>query len=241
MASMTSTTPGTASPPPASSGDAPAPLRAGAVLALAFTLVLAFLVVSISYGFAREYGDTAADDVVVGGRALRDWGVGVVLVAGLALLVVALGRRSRGRRGLTVAAVATLVVTLVAVPAVAVVGVHRKYQAYPAVPDCTDGFGGGPAVPVVQAAQDAFEEIEHPGPFSGGGESGTNGCASQLMVRGDVDVAGAYGAVLPAVGWRLGRVEPELVQATRPGQRFSAARDQDGSWWVRIAPTDGVR
>ena len=82
----------------------PKPLRTGPVLALAFTLVLAFLVVAVSYGMAREYGDTSATDTVVATRALADWGVGVVLVAGLGALVVVTARRSRGRRALTSAA-----------------------------------------------------------------------------------------------------------------------------------------
>ena len=233
--------PGTPAPETHGPAAAPPMLRAGAFVALAFTLLLAFLVVGISYAIAREYGDTAADDTAVALRALRDWGTGVVLVAGLALLVVGLARRSRGRRGLTLAAVGTLVVTLLGVPASAVVGVHRKFEAYPAVPRCTDGFTGGPAVPVVRAVQEAFEGIEHPGPFSGGGESGIDGCASQLMVREDVDVTGAYRDVLPAAGWRLGAVEPDLVEATRPGLRFTATRDRDGAWWVRIAPADVVR
>jgi hypothetical protein len=241
MTSRAPAAPGTPAPGSSEPGDRPAPLRAGAVLALAFTLVLAFLVVSVSYAIAREYGDTAADDAVVARRALRDWGVGIVLVAGLAALVVGLGRRSRARGGLTLTAVTALVVTLLGVPAVAVVGVHRKYEAYPAVPDCTDGFSGGPAVPVVRAAQEAFEEIEHPGPFSGGGESGIGGCASQLMVREDADVAGVYRAVLPAAGWRLRAVEPDLVEATRPGLRFTATRDRDGAWWVRVAPASAIR
>lgn len=241
MTSRAPATPGTPTPGPSGPAPVPPQLRAGAFVALAFTLVLAFLVVSISYGIAREYGDTAADDSAVAGRALRDWGFGIVLVAGLAALVVGLGRGSRGRRGLTLAAVATLVITLLGVPAVAVVGVHRKLAAYPRVPACTDGFSGGPAVPVVRAAQDAFEEIEHPGPFSGGGESGMDGCASQLMVREDVAVAAAYRDVLPAAGWRLAAVEPDLVEATRPGQRFTATRDRDGAWWVRIAPAAAVR
>ena len=241
MTSRAPAAPGTPTPEPPGPATVPPQLRAGAFIALAFTLLLAFLVVSISYGMAREYGDTTADDTAVAGRALRDWGVGVVLVAGLAALVVGLGRRSRGRRGLTLAAVAALVVTTLGVPAVAVIGVHRKFDAYPAVPRCTDGFSGGPAVPVVRAAQAAFEEIEHPGPFSGGGESGMAGCASQLMTRDDVDVAGAYRDELPPAGWRLGAAEPDLVEATRGGLRFTATRDGDGAWWVRIAPVGSVR
>lgn len=218
------------------------PLRTGPVLALAFTLVLGFLVVAVSYGMAREYGDTSATDTVVATRALTDWGVGVVLVAGLGALVVVTARRSRGRRALTTAAVAAVTLTLLAVPAVAVVGVHRKFASFPEVPSCTEGFGGGPAVPVVQAAQAAFEELDHPGPFSGGGESGLDGCASQLMLRhDDVDVSAAYRGALREAGWRVDRVTPGRVEASRAGQRFSATRDGHGAWWVRIGPAADLR
>lgn len=241
MTSRAPAAPGTPAPEPPGPATVPPRLRAGAFIALAFTLVLAFMVVSISYGIAREYGDTTAEETAVAGRALRDWAFGIVLVAGLAALVVGLGRRSRGRRGLTLAAVGALVVTTIGVPAVAVIGVHRKFDAYPVVPRCADGFSGGPAVPVVRAAQTAFGEIEHPGPFSGGGESGMAGCASQLMTREDVDVAAAYRDVLPTAGWRLGAVEPDLVEATRGGLRFTATRDGDGAWWVRIEPVGSVR
>lgn len=242
MTSGTPRTAGTTTPEgsgPAAAG--PGRLRAGPVVALAFTLLLAFLVVGVSYAIAREYGDPSAGDLAVAGRALRDWAFGVVLVAGLAALVVVTARRSRGRRALTVAAAATVTVTLVGVPVVAVIGVHRKFDAYPTTPLCTSGFTGGPAVPVVRAAQDAFEELEHPGPFSGGGESGVDGCASQLMVDEDVEVAAAYQEALRAAGWQLGRVEPDRVEATRDGQRFTASRDRHDAWWVRIGPAGGLR
>jgi hypothetical protein len=227
--------------PTAAPAAPPARLHAAPVVALAFMLLLAGLVVSISYALAREYGDTSAGDAAVAGRALRDWAVGVVLVAGLAALVGVSARRSRGRRALTVAAVLVAAGTLLGVPAVAVVGVHQKFDAYPAVPQCTAGFTGGPAVPVVRAAQAAFEELEHPGPFSGGGEAGVDGCASQLMVDDDVDVTGTYRDALRATGWQVGRVGPDRVEATRGGQRFTAVRDRHQAWWVRIGPTGELR
>jgi hypothetical protein len=211
------------------------------VLLLALTLVAAFLVLSVSYGLTREYGDATAADATVAGRALRDGSPAILLVAGLAALAVGTARRSRGRRGLTMVALAAAVVTLAGVPAGAVVGAHQKLEGFPQVPGCTDGFTGGPAVPVVRAVQAAFEEIEHPGPFSGGGESGMDGCASQLMVRDDVDVAAAYRDALPAAGWRPVLLEPDLVEASKDGLKFEASRDRDGGWWVRIGPVDPVR
>lgn len=219
----------------------PRRLRTGAVIVLAITLLSAFLVVSVSYGMGREYGDTSAADAVVAGRALRDWAFGVILVAGLGAVVVVTARGSRGRRALTLAAALAVVVTLVGVPVSAVIGVHQKFAGFPRVPSCTDGSSGGPAGPVVRAAQDAFEEIDHPGPFSGGGEAGMDGCASQLMLDDEVDVPTAYRGALRAAGWRPGRLEPGLVEATKGDQRFEASLDRHGAWWVRIGPVDPVR
>lgn len=219
----------------------PPRLRAGAVLLVVLTMVLAFLVVTVSYGLTREYGDATATDVVAAGRAVRDGALGILLVTGLAALAVLAARRSRGCRALTLTAVAAVVATLLGVPAGAVIGVHQKFESFPAVPSCTDGFTGGPAVPVVEAAQDAFEELEHPGPFSGGGESGIDGCASELMVGADVDVPQAYRRALPAAGWRVTREEPDLVRATKDGLRFEARRDPAPGWRVRIGPADRLR
>ena len=214
----------------------PARLRPAPVLLLAVTALVGLLVVAISYALAREYADVRAEDSTVALGALRDWTPGLLLVTVLGAFVALTARGSRGRRALTLAAASSVLLTLVAVPASAVVGVHRKYDAMPRVPACTEGFTGGPAVPVVMAAQDAFDELDHPGPFGGGGTSGLDGCTSQLMARADVDVVAAYRRALPAAGWRLGTVRPDRVAATRDGQRFTASQRRDQVWWVRIGP-----
>jgi hypothetical protein len=215
-------------------------VRPGAVVLLVLTVALASLVVDISYGLALEYGDTAAPDGRIAARSLRDWGMGVGLVVGLAGWVVVAARRSRGRRAMTVGAAVAVAVTLVGVPGGAVLGVHQKLDAYPDLPSCTDGFRTGPAVPVVRAAQAGFAELDHPGPFGGGGSSGVDGCSTQLMVDGDVDVPGRYRGTLTDNGWWISHATPDLVAATRNGQGFEASRDQDGSWWVWIGPA-GLR
>lgn len=225
-------------------GSSPAaPARRGAGLpatVLAVTIVVAALLVLLASGLAREYGDTSAPDIELARRAVREWALGILVVGGLAVLVAVTARKARGRRAFTLGAGATVALTLLAVPVLTVVAVHRKFDAYPVVPSCARGFTSGPAVPVVRAAQDAFEEIEHPGPFSGGGESGVDGCASLLMVRGEVDVAAAYRRALPAAGWRLGPVEPGLVKATRGELRFRASRIGDEAWEVAIRPAGRV-
>jgi hypothetical protein len=211
-------------------------VRPGAVVLLALTAALAFLVVNVSYGVALEYGDTAAADARIAARSFRDWGGGIVLVIGFAGWVVAAGRRSRGRRAMTVTAAVAVVVALIGVPAGAVLGVHQKFDRYADLPSCTDEFRSGPAVPVVRAAQDGFAGLDHPGPFSGGGSSGIDGCSTQLMVPEHVDVLIFYRDRLIDSGWRISHVERNLVAARKDGQEFEASRDQDGSWWVWIGP-----
>ncbi len=211
-------------------------VRPGAVVLLVLTAAVAFLVVNISYGLALEYGDTAATDARIAAQSFRDWGIGIVLVVGLAGWAVAVARRSRGRRAMTVTAAVAVVVTLVGVPAGAVLGVQQKFDRYPELPSCTDGFRTGPAVPVVRAAQAGFAELDHPGPFSGGGSSGVDGCSTQLMVDQHVDVPAGYRDTLIDTGWRIRHDGQDLVAATKDGQGFEASRDQDGSWWVWIGP-----
>lgn len=211
-------------------------VRPGAVVLLVLTVALAYLVVSISYGLALEYGDTAATHARIAAQSLRDWGIGIVLVVAFAGWAVAAARRSRGRRAMTVIAAVAAVTTLVGVPAGAVLGVRQKFQTYPDLPSCTDGFRTGPAAPVVRAAQAGFAELDHPGPFSGGGSSGVDGCSTQLMVDEYVDVPAVYRGTLIDTGWQISDDKPDLVAATKNGQGFEASRDQDGSWWVWIGP-----
>ena len=167
---------------------------------------------------------------------MRDWGIGVVLVVGFAGWVIAAARRSRGRRAITVTAAVAAAVTLVGVPAGAVLGVHQKFDTYADLPSCTDGFRTGPAVPVVRAAHAGFAELDHPGPFSGGGSSGADGCSTQLMLDEPVDVRALYRGTLVDNGWRISHDNSDLIAATKNGQEFEASRDQDGSWWVWIGP-----
>ena len=170
-------------------------VRPAAVVLLVLTVALASLVVDISYGLALEYGDTAAADVRIAAQALRDWGIGVVLVVGCAGCVDGgrapvprpprddAGCSSRGRGDAGRGARRRRA--------------RRAPEARPPTRTCRrapTGFRTGPAVPVVRAAQAGFEELDHPGPFSGGGSSGVDGCSSQLMVAADVDVP----ALLPA-------------------------------------------
>ena len=68
-------------------------LRPGAVVLLVLTVALGVLVVTVSYGLAREYGDTAASDARIAAQSLRDWGIGVLLVVGFGGAAFAAARR----------------------------------------------------------------------------------------------------------------------------------------------------
>jgi hypothetical protein len=155
-----------------------------AIALLVLAAASAGLLIAISYGFNTEYADTAASDISVAARSFVDWGIGLVVVIAFALGALAVARRSRGGRTMSLIATAVAVVTVIGVPAGAVLGMHEKFERYPDQPSCTSGFTGGPAVRVVRASQREFVELDHPGPFSGGGASGVDGCATQLMVDG---------------------------------------------------------
>lgn len=211
-------------------------LRWDAVVQLVLAAASAGLLIAISYGFATEYADTAGTDSGVALRSFGDWWIGLVVVFACAAGGFAAARRSRGRRVMSRLAVAVAVVALIGLPVAAVVGKHEKFDRYPDQPTCTSGFRSGPAVPVLRDAQGEFVELDHPGPFSGGGTSGVDGCAVQLMVDEDVDVSAAYGPTLAENGWRIDRDRQTLVSATKDDQQFEAYRDRDGTWWVWIGP-----
>lgn len=215
-------------------------LRWDAIAQLVLAATGAGLAIFISYGFNVEYADIGGSDASIAARSFTDWWIGLVVVFAFAAGAVAAARRSRRRRALSGIAVAIAVVTVVGIPAGAVLGKHEKFDRYPKQPSCTSGFNGGPAVPVLRAAQDRFVELDHPGPFSGTGESGIDGCAAELLVNGDADVTAAYRRTLVENGWRIDRYDRRLVTATKDGQGFEATPRTDGSWWVWIGP-EGLR
>lgn len=211
-------------------------VRPWAIALLTLTLALAFLVLWFCYGLSLDDGDTTATDARTALRSLGNWAFGIVLVVQSAAGCVAVAQRSRGRRAITLAAAVTVLITLVGVPAGAVHGVRQKFNQYPDLPWCAAGFRGGPAVPVTRAAEAGFAELDHPGPVSGGGSSGIDGCSGELRLRETVDVPAAYRDTLTDTGWRVRQHETDLVTARKDGQDFEAVRDQHGSWWIWIGP-----
>jgi hypothetical protein len=187
--------------------------------------------VLLAHGLAAEYADTGAPSLAVARSAVGDWWVPLAVVG---VLAAGAGLSARAA-GVWAAAAALLAVAVVGVGAGAAVGAAQKYARYPVVPDCVGEFDGGPAQPVVEAAQRGFEEIDHPGPFSGGGSSGVDGCSTQLMVRPGVEPVEHYLEALPAAGWRVVADTGRTLRAVDDGRAFELEADGDG-WWVWIGP-----
>jgi hypothetical protein len=213
-------------------------VRWDAIVQLVLAAAGAGLAIAVSYGFNVEYADIADSEADIARRSFVDWWIGLVIVFAFAAGAVAAARRSRGRRMMAGMAAVIAVVSVIGIPAGAVLGMHEKLDRYPDQPSCTSGFNGGPAVPVLRAAQDGFVELDHPGPFTGTGASGADGCAAELLVGGDADVTAAYRRTLVENGWRIDRYDRRLVSATKDGQEFEATRRAGGSWWVWIGPEE---
>ena len=94
-----------------------------------------------------------------------------------------------------------------------------------------------PAVPVVRAAQAAFEEIDHPGRFGGGGSSGIDGCETEMALRDGQAALPPYREQLPELGWTIVTDSPDLLRAERDGQAIEL-RPSDGGAWIWIGPED---
>lgn len=208
------------------------PSRLSLVLLLG-AAVLGGLGVLVAYGVSSEYGDTGATRTDLAVSAVVSWAPLLVVAAGL---VLGAALRSRGSVAVRVSGAAVVATLLVGLPAAQVLGVEAKFDRYPSTPRCADGFTSGPAVPVVQAAQEAFEELDHPGPFSGGGSTGLDGCESELMLRHGQSPVAAYRSALAAAGWTVVTGTEALLRAERDGLAFELTRTEDGGWWVWIGP-----
>jgi hypothetical protein len=220
------TTP-TASPRPRS--------RAAVWTALVLAAALGGLTVMVATGLAAEYGDTSASQAEVAWTSLRSWALGLVLTAAVAGAGAWLARGSRLVAGV---AAGIVVVTCVGVPVGSVLGVQQKLERYGAVPDCTDGFSRGPAVPATEAAQEGFESLDHPGVFAGGGSAGVDGCSTQLMTRGGVDVREHYRGLLPQAGWVITSDTDGMLRATKDSQAFEVTSPGVGTWEIWIGPSE---
>jgi hypothetical protein len=206
--------------------------RIGTGLCLLLAVVLGGLTVVIAYGFSVEYADTAAPPWDLAWHSVRSWsaGIAVTMLACSGSLL-----SSRGSRPAVIASTAVVASTVLAVGVAGTVGAQHKFERYPSTPNCTDEFTGGPALRVTRQAQAAFEQINHPGPFSGGGSSGVDGCSSELMLRDATNPVERYRDVLPASGWTVASDEPGKLAAEKGGQAFELTRDGN-SWWVWIGP-----
>jgi hypothetical protein len=197
-----------------------------AVLLVLSGLVGAFTAL-IVYGFLAEYGPTSGSRV---DGAVRGLGFAAVpLAVGMALAAIAfgLGRRSARVRGLSVALVVLSVCGVLVAGAQAAVA---KYDRLPKVPNCgVDEFTGSAEV---RAIQDAFAELEHPGPF-GGGWNSIWGCGANLLNVTFDEAAAHYRGRLPSAGWNITRDDGGELAARRDGLMFVLA-ERCGSLAVEI-------
>jgi len=200
---------------------------------LLLAALLGGLAVTVAYGFSVEYADTAATALETAIRTVGDWWFTIAIVAVPAALAALLRRTTR----VVLAAVLVVGLTVLGVGAGAVLGAQEKYERYPATPNCTAELDRGPAMPVTQAAQRAYESIEHPAPFSGGGSSGVDGCSSQLMVRDD-DPTDHYRSALPGAGWKIVSDTDLMLRAEHDDEAFELTQDEFGDWTVWIGPRD---
>jgi hypothetical protein len=192
------------------------------------------LTVSVAYGFALEYGDTGVGRWRNALDGLRWWGFGVAVVAVLALGAVLLSRGS-----LTVRSTAAVLVigSLAGTAAGAAWGTEQKHARLPRTPNCTAELTSGPAVPVVRAAEASFRELHHPGPFTGGGSSGVDGCSSELVLSDGTDPRPSYRRSLAEHGWTVAGGSGEQLRAVQGRQAFELTRS-GGTWTVWIGPAD---
>lgn len=208
-------------------------VRAATAL-LVLALLFGALTVSVAYGFALEYGDSGAGRWRGAVDGLRWWWFGVAIVAVLGFGALRLARGSMLVRS---TAIGLVLCTFAGTGVGAAIGVEQKHARHPRTPSCTDELVSGPAVPVVRAAQAAYEELDHPGPFSGGGSSGVDGCSSGLVVRDGTDPRPAYRDSLAESGWTVQTGSDEVLRAVRGGQAFELSRSA-GGWEVWIGPAD---
>lgn len=212
-------------------------LARSAVALLVLATLLGGLTVSVAYGFALEYGDTGMNRWQTALEGLRWWWFGVAIVAVLAFGALRLAWGSLLVRS---AAVGLVLGTIVGTGAGAAIGAEQKLRRLPETPSCTDEFTSGPAVPVVRAAQSAFEQLDHPGPFTGGGSSGVDGCSSELVIPDGADPRPAYRLSLAEHRWAVERDAGGVLRAVRDGQAFelSGGAGGAGGWTVWIGPAN---
>ena len=194
---------------------------------------------TVAHGFYAEYGDTATRSGPLAREALVAWVPAYVIVGLLVGAALLVGRT----RAVALTGAALVVATAVAVPVAAVQGVQAKRDRYEATPGCdgdTDaGPLSGPAKKVLERAEAEFAALEHPGPFTGGGSSGLDGCESYLDLYEDTDPRPAYQDALPDAGWTDVTLDHGVLRATKGDQGFRL-RHREAGWTVWIGPQGGT-
>ena len=88
---------------------------------------------------------------------------------------------------------------------------------------------------MLRDVQAAFDELEHPDRFSGGGSTGVEGCSTFLLNVTFEDAAAHYRDALPAAGWHVTVDDDSRLEARRDGLVFVIANDRRGSGMVAAA------
>jgi hypothetical protein len=190
--------------------------------------VVAIASAAFVYTFVAEYGPTTGSRVDGATAGLGVGAVGLVLVGGLAVTGLVVGRRWLAGR---IAAVAVMAAALLAVVATGAQAAVVKYEGLPKVPDCSvDGSYGT-----------AFGQISHPQPF-GAGWSSEAGCGADLLNLPRAEAAAYYRQSLPAAGWTITSDDAAGLRADRGDLVFTLS-DRCGPLAVAIerAGTTGWR
>jgi hypothetical protein len=203
---------------------------------IALAAIVAVLSATFAYVFLAEYGPTTGSRVDGARAGVGSAAVGLIMMCGLAVAGLVVGRRWRPGPILAATVMAAgLLGVLVSGAQAAVV----KYDGLPKVPNCiVGGSYGSPDATL----QDAFAGIAHPQPVGAGWSSGS-GCGANLLNTDRETAATYYRQSLPTAGWTIGRDDATELRASH-GELVFTLSERCGQVTVVIeqgsAPNPGV-
>jgi hypothetical protein len=185
--------------------------NAPAVVSLVLSACVGVGAALFLYVLARLFGPTSGfrvDGVV---WALKFGAVPLLLVVVLAGVATRFGwRSSRWLRVLPAVAVLLGVIGLLIAGAQGAVG---RYDDLAKQPECP--YQGLRSETAAMAAQQAFNELKHPGPFDRLVSASTEGCGSYLLNVTFAEAAAHYRTELPKAGWTIQTDNDIQLVATR--------------------------
>lgn len=203
-------------------------LRRGLPLSLLIlTLVLSALLTMVVAAFLREYAETWRSGALQGLR--------FALLPAVVLIVLAVAAAAILRTRLAMGLLAGVVILAVAGPAVAGQwAAGAKEAAQPSRATCViEGSvyfeEGDPREEKAQSdvarAQAAFDSLDHPAPFLGGGGSGTGWCGQNLAMTDLPAALAFYREELPSAGWTVVEDSDDRLVATSDGLTLTVSAD----------------